>query len=446
MIDLSSSNVTIDDLIIDNADLYESIRRSFARDPFEHYVNGICGLFICFLGIISNALSFSILIRRTMRLSTYVYLAGLCLSDFTTCLFLIPAYILDAYPIEILDCELPRTYAYTQILIITSKNAISTTTRVLSVWLCVAFTIDRWIMICRPFDSPIYCTMKIARHITFFIYVVGVFYAVPLMFEYESHEEIVLTELFSTDHSKKFYRYKLSVFGKNFIFRWIYVLINALGVYLIPLTTIIILNRKLLLSIRLLERRSAEYNAPLPTKQGVTIMLLATTIMLLVFRSPSAIISVMWLVSAKMFINEKAPFRLRKFHSIANLCATLNAATTFIMFIIYGTKFRSEFTHVYCCGSNKIERKQNSNETQQEQQIKNLISHNSIDNELDINNQMNVSLSKSSNRKLFPGINQSRDSTANPSLPFLKILKIQRRKQQYSCEQECDLMYQTNKQ
>ncbi|CAF5177612.1 unnamed protein product, partial [Rotaria magnacalcarata] len=188
MIDLSSSNVTIDDLIIDNADLYESIRRSFARDPFEHYVNGICGLFICFLGIISNALSFSILIRRTMRLSTYVYLAGLCLSDFTTCLFLIPAYILDAYPIKILDCELPRTYAYTQILIITI-DAISTTTRVLSVWLCVAFTIDRWIMICRPFDSPIYCTMKIARHITFFIYVVGVFYAVPLMFEYESHEE-----------------------------------------------------------------------------------------------------------------------------------------------------------------------------------------------------------------------------------------------------------------
>lgn len=78
-------------------------------------------------------------------------------------------------------------------------------------------------------------------------------------------------------------------------------------------------------------------------------MLLATTILLLVFRSPSATISVMWLISAKMFINEKPPFPLRKFHSIANLCATLNAATTFIMFIIYGTKFRSEFTRIYCC-------------------------------------------------------------------------------------------------
>jgi hypothetical protein len=114
----SSSNVTIDDLVIDNLDLHESIRKSFTRDPFEHYINGVCGLFICLLGIISNAFSFSILIRRTMRLSTYVYLAGLCLSDFTACLFLIPGCILDAYPIKILDFELPRTYAYTQLLVI----------------------------------------------------------------------------------------------------------------------------------------------------------------------------------------------------------------------------------------------------------------------------------------------------------------------------------------
>jgi hypothetical protein len=156
---ISSSNITIDDLVIDNIDLYESIRKSFTRDPFEHYVIGLCGLFICILGIVSNALSFSILIRRTMQLSTYVYLAGLCLSDFTTCLFLIPGYILDALPIQIPDSELPRTYAYTQLLIITGRinkfdlyeilffylGAISTTARVLSVWLCVAFTIDRWI-------------------------------------------------------------------------------------------------------------------------------------------------------------------------------------------------------------------------------------------------------------------------------------------------------------
>ena len=86
-----------------------------------------------------------------------------------------------------------------------------------------------------------------------------------------------------------------------------------------------------------------------PLFSGVTAMLLATTIMLLVCRAPSAAVSVMWLISAKMFVNEKHPFPLRKFHTIANLCATMNAATTFIMFIIYGTKFRAEFTRIYCC-------------------------------------------------------------------------------------------------
>jgi hypothetical protein len=116
--DVPSANVTIDDLVIDNAALLESIRKSFSRDPFEHYVNGVCGLFICLLGTFSNALSFSILVRRTMRLSTYVYLAGLCLSDFTACLFLLPGFILDAYPIEIPDFDLPRTYTYTKLLII----------------------------------------------------------------------------------------------------------------------------------------------------------------------------------------------------------------------------------------------------------------------------------------------------------------------------------------
>ena len=118
-----TSNVTIDDLVIDNLALYETFRKSFSRDPFDHYVNGVCGLFICLLGTLSNALSFSILARRTMRLSTYVYLAGLCLSDFTACLFLIPGYILDAYPVEVPDFELPRTYTYTKILVIAGTTS-----------------------------------------------------------------------------------------------------------------------------------------------------------------------------------------------------------------------------------------------------------------------------------------------------------------------------------
>ena len=123
-------------------------------------------------------------------------------------------------------------------------------------------------MICRPFAGPIYCTMKNARYVTLIIYIIGVFYAAPLMFEYEAHVERSLSEILPLSQNKNNYRLKLSQLGQSSTFRWIYVLINALGVYIIPLTIIAILNRKLLLSIRLIKQRSAEYNAPLPTKQG----------------------------------------------------------------------------------------------------------------------------------------------------------------------------------
>lgn len=88
------------------------------------------------------------------------------------------------------------------------------------------------------------------------------------MFEFEVKEAATLSDLFPVVNTKKTYRFKLSDLGSNSIFRWAYVLINALGVYIIPLIVIAILNRQLLNSIRLLEKRSAEYNAPLPTKQG----------------------------------------------------------------------------------------------------------------------------------------------------------------------------------
>jgi hypothetical protein len=161
---------------------------------------------------------------------------------------------------------------------------------------------------------------------------------------------------------------------------------------------------------------------------GITIMLLATTVMLLVFRSPSATISVLWLISAKMFINDKAPFPLRKFHSIANLCATLNAATTFIMFMIYGKKFRSEFTRIYCCCFEKLKREKSKIITNKQEQQ--LIPNN---DEQHIQNQINLL----SNRKTRHSSGTT-ISTSVGSLRSLKCFRNQQRKARYTLDQQCN--------
>jgi hypothetical protein len=178
-------------------------------------------------------------------------------------------------------------------------------------------------------------------------------------------------------------------------------------------------------------------------------MLLATTIMLLVFRLPSATVSVMWLISAKMFIHEKPPFPLRKFHSIANLCATLNAATTFIMFIIYGTKFRSEFTRIYGCILRLIKKTKRTTTIRREQQLplpqmKSLIANdnNTQENEQLMNetkNKINLTIIYQSNGKDLSRTNSSAAATtaSNVSPSPMRHSKLQRRR-------EYDLMNNDN--
>jgi len=146
----------------------------------------------------------------------------------------------------------------------------------------------------------------------------------------------------------------------------------------------------------------------------------------------------MWLIRARMFIEEKPPFRLRKFHSIANLCATLNAATTFIMFMIYGKKFRSEFTRIYCCCSKINRRKTNTIINKEEPQMKQLISN---DNEQHNNNQINSSSNQNNQQKTTRG-STGTTTTSVGSLPSLRLLRNQRRKPRYSLDQQCDLINQ----
>lgn len=178
-------------------------------------------------------------------------------------------------------------------------------------------------------------------------------------------------------------------------------------------------------------------------------MLLATTVLLIVFRLPSAIISVMWLISAKIFINEKPPFLLRKLHSIANLCATLNAATTFIMFIIYGTKFRSEFTSIYCCCVKKNNPEKNLNGNITDPNIKDILPNDNDVNEQDLNNQINPlsigrlnQTDRQANARHSSSATVSTTTASIASLSSLRRLRNQRRNPRYSLDREHELITQ----
>ncbi|CAF3589236.1 unnamed protein product [Rotaria sp. Silwood1] len=72
---------------------------------------------------------------------------------------------------------------------------------------------------------------------------------------------------------------------------------------------------------------------------------------LLICRSPTIVI---WILRSfeftiKIFFDSSSSSSIRRFHTIANLIAIINAATNFLPFCVFGQLFRIECLNIYCC-------------------------------------------------------------------------------------------------
>lgn len=152
----------------------------------------------------------------------------------------------------------------------------------------------------------------------------------------------------------------------------------------------------------------------------------------------------MWIINAKMFINEKPPYRLRKFHSISNLCAIINAATTFIIFVIYGTKFRSEFTRIYCGILTKFKRTETKSTIRQdEQQMKHFLSDHpdkANDSPNDRTTKRTASLTHAPNGHSCVELVKDTSNATTPIRASSVKSLLKNRHERYSFDEEHDLM------
>lgn len=314
----------------------------YQRKLFTYYLMGICGVIICSLGIIGNVLSVVVLTRKCMASTTYSYLTALAVCDILVLVFTMILLTRDLKkPSDDLQWY-STTYAY----MFPYVHPVAIICQVTSIWLTLAFTVDRYIMICHPFQSEHMCSKCRARFAIGVIFVVGILFNIPRFFEYETVEFNVETDTYVV--------YRLTEFGKSDIFRevvhsWLY-LIFVCG---LPFISLAVLNAFLMQAVHKSRKRGREINAQERRRNDTTIMLIGIVIIFFICQVPATIARVMWAFN----MNQSFSTPVYIFNEVGSFLVILNSAINIVPYYLFSRNFRREFIKVFLkpvCKSNRL--------------------------------------------------------------------------------------------
>ena len=327
------------------ADFYNNLSRSdqsnqHTRNLITYYLMGIGSMTVCVLGLLGNIFSLIVLTQKTMRSSTYSYLSSIAVCDSLVLIFTIVLLMKDLdYPVK--DQQkwpwdrglYPYLFPYV--------HPLAFTFQVTSIWLTLAFTIDRYIMICHPFRAEPFCNIGVARKLIFAIYTIGLLFNIPKFFEYET----VMIPIPMRNETR--ISCDLTSFGRDHVFRklyhsWFYI-IFVCG---IPFVFLAIFNICLMHAVRLSRQRGKEINAVERKRNDTTIMLIGVVIIFFLCQTPALVSRVVW-----AFEKDTKAFKRLSLYTLnetGNFLIVLNSAINFVPYYFFGRRFRRQFWEIFC--------------------------------------------------------------------------------------------------
>ncbi|CAF1460550.1 unnamed protein product [Rotaria sordida] len=227
-------------------DLWHNINSS----PSDHvfYWISIASFTFAILGSISNLMLIIVLNHLSSHLSAFAYLTGLSLSDMITCISIIMTHLFDFIVQTRRSTSITIFFRYIEIIC----RGLTAGSRVLSLWISTAVTMDRWILICYPIYSKKFCTLKRVKIILRTLFIIACIYSIPLFFGYELIQMPSVLQMIHIDNQsssllidEEFLRNSMLVtkgysdLAKRRLYRWAYMFFNAISVYTLSTITIV---------------------------------------------------------------------------------------------------------------------------------------------------------------------------------------------------------------
>ena len=298
---------------------------------FGFWTNGILLNLVALLGILGNSLSMIILSRPQMRSSINYLLYGLARCDIVLILT------------SILLFGIPSLYPYTGFLryyyfrilphIAYIAFPIATTAQTASVYLTLTVTLERYVAVCHPLRARALCTHGRARIYFLVILIFSICYNLPRFFEVKLNQFddkefgyiycIAATALRSNSDYVKIY------------IHWLYFIF----IYIIPFSSITFFNIMIYRQVRKANRERQLLSRTEKREIGLATMLFCVVIIFLCCNILALVNNVM------EAFEDMIEDRLVK---ISNLLITFNSSVNFLIYVIFGEKFKRIFLLLFC--------------------------------------------------------------------------------------------------
>ncbi|XP_037073819.1 FMRFamide receptor-like [Pollicipes pollicipes] len=315
-----------------------------AVDPslYEFILEGVVMNVVNLLGIVCNTVSIYILSRKQMRASINCCLIGLATFD-----ILLLVCSIFVWGVPALSQYSPRLRALSGRLIPHMTPwlyPLATIAHTGSTYVTVTVTVERYVAVCHSLKARYICTYGRARLYMIVISVCVVLYNVPKFLETEVQPIVNVREnrtvvgYIACSTPLRSERAYIEVY-----IMWMYLVV----MYCIPFGTLVVLNSLIYKNVRIANKMRQLLSRRQEKEIGLATMLFAIVLLFMVCNSLSFVINIIELLNnSDMQIVEEAG--MERIADFSNLLININSSSNFIIYCIFGQKFRRLFLRLFC--------------------------------------------------------------------------------------------------
>lgn len=310
---------------------------------FEFITNGIMLNVVGVMGIFGNIISMIILSRPQMKSSINYLLIGLARCD--TVLILTSVFLFG----------LPAIYQYTKTELLFTYQfkiypflapvifPIALIAQTVTVYLTLTVTLERFVAVCHPLQARSLCTYGRARLYVVLIIIFSTLYNLSRFWE------VTVKEQYHTGYNTTVYVLMASPLRNNRIYISVYIhWLYMIFIYFLPFSCLAVLNAAIYRQVRRANQERQRLSRLQKKEIGLATMLLCVVVVFVLCNILALVTNV-----------------LENFYGIivdqlvktSNLLVTINSSVNFVIYVIFGEKFKRLFLKLFCshgmwmCGS-----------------------------------------------------------------------------------------------